>query len=255
MNLFVTALFDLYPHIKTGCITKGKWTTGHLTASFRQECLKLLMDSGVEIAAYVQKDIAENLGDVPSNVRLIPTDLCDVLTFRRLSSIKTRPDLPSNRNDVKDTYEYLSLMNSKFDFVADAAQRFPFFDHYSWIDAGVFKLCNNHDEAREYLRAISRVKSDKIITPRGNQEILSERSFPPHQPCWRFLGTLLVIPQELVAPFVEEFTKDLDSVLSTGVITWEVNVLAYLERRKPEWFTGYPADHNQDILKLPDEFR
>lgn len=255
MNLFVTALFDLYPHIQSTHIIKGQWTTGHLTAGFRIECLKLLMESGVEIAVYASPDIVKEIGEVPGNVRLIPTDLCDVPTFKRLASIQSRPALPTTRNEVKDTYEYLALMNSKFDFVADAEKRFPFFNHYSWIDAGVFKLCNDHDEAREHLRAISNVKGGKIITPRGRQEMLSDEPFPPTHPCWRFLGSLLIIPQELVAPFVKEFMRELDNVLADGVITWEVNVLAYLERRTPNWFTGYAADHNQEILRLPDEFR
>lgn len=253
-NLLVTALFDLYPNTRKSDASSGRWSETHLSLDFRIECLRSLMDSGADIVVFAQSDIAGSLGSIPENVKLIPSILSDVATFQALAKIDPRPTLPTTRNDIKDTYEYISLMNSKFDFVCEAEKLFPGYSHYSWIDAGILKLCHDNGAGIASIREIAKIRCDRIITPSGyvGREVVA---FPTTEPCWRFLGGLLVIPQPLLASFKSAFDDMLRRVVSAGVITWEVNVLAYVECEHPELFDRYGARHDQSILQIPDEFK
>ena len=65
-------------------------------------------------------------------------------------------------------------------------------------------------------------------------------------PCWRFLGSLLIVPRAEMRRLVECFTAMTRLYIrTTHNVCWEVNLLAriepYLQKSNFRW---YAADHN-----------
>lgn len=164
------------------------------------------------------------------------------------------PGLPPQRNITKDTAAYLTLQNTKPDFLLHVKSQSPdTIATFVWIDAGICKVLPSASTLLPRLqsRLLSDVTfpSDKIRIPGPGWS----RSANVHRLTdgiwWRFCGGIVIVPAGLVEQFATECRWGCQSLQEqTGRQTWEVNVWTYLEACGRIPVELVPGDHNDSIL-------
>ena len=72
----------------------------------------------------------------------VPMELTETQTWNLLQPFQSK--IPVHRNTAKDTFEFLTLMNAKAEFVALAAASNVFStDQFAWIDFSIFHVLQN----------------------------------------------------------------------------------------------------------------
>jgi hypothetical protein len=166
-------------------------------------------------------------------------EITDLDTYKLLHDVSA---LPSNRNEEKDTINFLILQNAKTEFIRRTVG-ISVGTHYVWIDAGLVKVLQT---VPPKIPTHFEFPADKIIIP-GTWGPCPDIWTLTQHIWWRFCGGLFVVPAALVAPFAEGVLRGCTEIKEqTGKAVWEVNVWSYIENRLPiRWI---PGDHNDSIL-------
>jgi len=147
-------------------------------------------------------------------------------------------------NPAKNSMEYHAVQSNKFEWLQRAAEEDLDADTFVWLDYGCMRLPGfDSNSLTEFLR---RVKKNDLAVP-GCWE---KREINDAYPCWRFCGTLFVVPRQDVVPLNQTFKAVTRlRVRSTLNVSWEVNTLAHQELANVgpplKW---YFADHNASML-------
>lgn len=154
--------------------------------------------------------------------------------------------LPTGRTPAKDTREYLALMLQKLPYMAQAASLCET-PYLAWIDFGLSHVIQTPARTWAALRSIAHM-SHPLTT------ILVPGCWGPPSPGtdlwnsvhWRFCGGFFLGPRTVFESASARQTEIVRANLPN--LTWEVNYWTMME----EFFTWYPADHNDSmILNLP----
>ncbi len=200
--------------------------------------------SGISIHVYTDPVFVGKFKDFPNTVEVFPISLNELIIYTMGSTSTCR--LPSIRNNEKDTREYISLQNTKIEFILRSSNRVQS-KQYIWIDFGVLKLIKNKDLFIRKLKYMDNLDYDKITFPGCwdiNTTVAVDRIH------WRFCGTFIIVPSKLIDEFYLSCSKTLQMLImnpDTNII-WETNVWAIIEQNKPDIFTFYSGDHNDNIL-------
>jgi hypothetical protein len=248
-TLYVSCLYDLYNLGESDELKETEnWSVSWLTRSFRYKQIEWLFSCDINLLLFVQEDLLGSLPRPTGNVRIIPYKLNDIDTYWTM--MNSNLPLPAIRELTKDTMSYFALMNSKLDFIKIAKTWYPS-DRYTWIDASIFKLFKNKDNARTMINYQSLSETSNLITsPSGSdkiQELVIDR------PNWRFLGSIITIPDDKFDMFYDKSHGILVDEIAQGRIMWEVNIWAEVERRYPELFWIYANSymHDETMLQKP----
>lgn len=248
-NQFVSCLYDLYqvPVGPDPDLTRLSLTT-------RLKNLQWLIETDIPLLLFVDPALAEHVSHVPANVQVILLPLDQLPTYKKI--MNQTLTLPVNRNIKKDRQEYFALMNSKLDFIRIAGNISPA-DNYIWIDCAIFKLYEHKDQAQALLRMWNQMpESDTIISPAGWQPV--HQSLITDSPNWRFLGSIMSIPERQFDKFLECCQNVLNDHMQQNCVTWEINYWAQVEQLHPDWFTMYFGNgsnfgnHDITMLQRPD---
>ena len=106
--LLVTALYNLYP---------DELEDYSLSLDFRINQINELAECNIDMIVFVDPDIKHLLPIFSNKCKVIPFELDKIKTYASLKNHSDSIELPSHRSNTKDTYKYLSLMNSKIDFI------------------------------------------------------------------------------------------------------------------------------------------
>ena len=101
-------------------------------------------------------------------------------------------NLPSTRNQTKDTYKYLVLMNSKTDFVLRAS-KLSTTENLAWIDFGLTKLLKDPQSAYKKLIQVN-IPESKILIP----GCVENTNVNLDNVNWRFCGSLFFCNKFLI---------------------------------------------------------
>jgi len=213
---------------------------------------KELAETGVPIVLFTDASLLSFFKCLPYTVKVI---LLDVTTCKlyQIAMAYTR-ELPLERDPEKDTKEFFCLMNTKVEFIKNAAELFPEVDTFMWIDFGVMKLINNKEIFLEKVKEISGTSYTKIMIPGcWDQAYL----FKCDATYWRFCGTFLIIPRV----WLERFYEDSKHILTTFCtescykLTWETNLWYITEYHyEKDIIQWYHAIHDESLLlNLPKE--
>ena len=207
------------------------------------------------------------------NVTPIYRKFTDLDTYM---TINNTHQMSPSRNPIKDTKEYMILMNAKTEFikcVKDITHNNPT-THYVWLDAGITKIFKNPEASlftlKQLLTKPMRTNTifipgcwpkftyydifarDFVINPKVDKAFYLQRLTEAIN--WRFCGGFVVIPTHLVEPFANAVKQEIIRVRETyGTAIWEVNIWTALEDTLPiQWERG---DHNEEIFtSLPNDF-
>lgn len=248
-NQFVSCLYDLY-HVPVG----PDPDLNRLSLETRLKNIQWLLGCDIPLILYADPDLKQHLHTVPDNVTVIYLPLSEIKTYNNIMSQSVT--LPVERNTKKDRQEYYALMNSKLDFIQMARQQVPAV-HYTWIDCAIFKLFDPKEVAAQLLKQWShKENSHLIVSPSGWDFVYPY--LMTESPNWRFLGSILSIPDTLFEQFYTEFHRVLAEHLQQGSLTWEVNYWTEVSRQHPDWFLMYFGNgttvghHDISMLNRPD---
>lgn len=147
-------------------------------------------------------------------------------------------------NPTKNSMEYHVVQHNKFEWLEKASQLDTEADVFVWLDYGCMRLPGfDSNTLTEFLK---RVRKNDLAIP----GCWAKKEVADYYPCWRFCGTLFVVPRQDIFPLNRAFK----AVTRTRVramrnVSWEVNDLAVMELAHvgPE-IRWYPADHNASML-------
>ena len=160
-------------------------------------------------------------------------------------------ELPSNRNEKKDTNDYLALMNSKIEYIKDAICKNVWNSNYfAWFDFSMAYLFNNLDDTLSKMEKMQHIQKDKtfLFIP-GCWNKLNNNQFILNSIHWRFCGTFFIGDKKSLLDFYDAYITHLPLFLQEhNKLIWEVNFWAWLEKEnliQPNW---YNSDHNDKII-------
>lgn len=147
-------------------------------------------------------------------------------------------------NPAKNSMEYHAVQHQKFEWLEKAAREDLEADTFIWLDYGCMRLPGfDSNSLTEFL---GRVKKGDLAIP-GCWE---KREVNDTYPCWRFCGTMFIVPREDVVPLNAAF-QALTRLYVRALrrVTWEVNDLAHVElAHVGPAIRWYAADHNAKML-------
>jgi hypothetical protein len=222
-----------------------------------------LVKSGINLCVYVDSENVDKVRERISeyaNVKILNTiELTDLFSFKVCSGIEGLK-LPQTNNPIKDTKEYMILMNSKIEIIHDAIRQDVFNTKYfAWIDFSISRIFTS-DNYVSVLNEINNTNCDKdILTIPGcidklsnKIELCDEIQDELNKICWRFCGGFFWGDKSSLEDFYDKYTEYFPIfVIKYKMIVWEVNFWAWLECNSawsPKWYKG---DHNDSIIEIP----
>jgi len=150
-------------------------------------------------------------------------------------------------NPAKNTLGYHIVQAQKTQWIEKAWVEYPKTDVFVWIDAGIFHVPGV--TAKIIDDFLARAEGERAVTipgcwPKGTY------TYDDNHPCWRFCGGVMVVPKKYVVQFNDAMQNEyVRWIEETGNVSWEVNTLARLEERNPEFpLWWYAADHDQTLF-------
>jgi len=226
-----------------------------------------LCETGLPICLFVSKSFAveaELVLKKYKNVKLMSDSLTiqSTLTYQLIYNNPTSVQLPENRTTHHDTKNFMVMMNSKPEFVAQVATTNPFdTSHFAWIDFGICHVLKDIPNTLNWLKLIcwSKLKPKMLLFPACWTKSFSfARIEHVHSSInWRFCGGFYIGDMASVLCFSDSCNKSLVTwVNEKHRLTWEVNLWAWMESLPEFDFEpdSYLADHNDTILKVPIEY-
>lgn len=176
----------------------------------------------------------------------VQNGIIEYLTLKDLETYRLAPGgLPTYRNALHDTRNFLILMNAKTELVRRAIDsQMHSSTHFGWIDFGICHMFRTPVQTIERLRNLSCLPATCMYLP-GCWDRASAVDFSSVS--WRFCGSTFLGDKHSILDFAERVAKVFPALPH---LTWEVNVWAHLETLgwNPTWFS---ADHNDSILNFP----
>lgn len=254
---FVTAIVDIY--------NENHYNNNTKNLDFRIEQFRYIANTNVPLCVYVcvntRPYIEKLIEEGYTNIKIMD-EMYNIsnqfLIFNMLFSQKQNLNLPIIRTEHKDTFEYLTLMHCKIDFIENTMNVNPWnHENFAWIDFNIMHVGKSQEEKfclQKYLCDISQLSGDyldKVVVP-GCWPKGSQINYVAHQINWRFCGGFFIGNNKTLREFYDLYTLYLPEFLATyNTMVWEVNFWSWLECEKnwsPLW---YESDHNQKILEVP----
>lgn len=252
MTTFVSAIFDIYNN-------KDQDIDVRKSKQKRISYFEELAQTGIQIVLFccpVYEILLQPTLAKYSNVKLLfVIKFEDLIAYQIINNYENKFQkqltLPFNRSEIKDSREYMILINSKVEFVRRAIEVNIFNSQYfCWIDFSILYMFSEREAPLAKLKHISNqlVFQNKkcIITPgcyeKNNNDYLNEVN-------WRFCATILIGDKESLLEFTATAINMFPIFLSiTNKLIWEVNYWNWLEQGNmfnPIW---YQTNFSQNII-------
>jgi len=208
---------------------------------------KRIADTGIPIYLFLSNTFRDDYericGDMP-NVTVEYTELYEFESYTDIESMDI--PLPGQRNQVKDTRNFLILMNTKLECIHRAMNKTES-AHYAWIDFGIYHVLK--ESSLSFLEELASASlQPSFLAMPGCWNRVNIAFDKIH---WRFCGGFFLGDKISLEIFYNAAKLLWVSTIKEKGLTWEVNYWAYLEERgliHPVW---YPGDHNDSILQIP----
>lgn len=207
------------------------------SVDLRIEQFRKLNASGVRLHVFVSPEHVDKLPTIDNGV-------IELISLTDLEMYAISPQgLPDIRKELKDTRDFLILMNAKTELVHRAIKSEKHTPtHYAWIDFNIYHILTD-PEASDNLAGIAHgtLPSKCLFVPGCWQSGVIWDSVN-----WRFCGGFFVGDRESLLSFHDANIREYPTLPK---LTWEVNTWAYLESIGVH-FDWYPGDHNNSILHV-----
>src|SRR3972149_2280438 len=189
MNVtYITALYNIY-------------NTPKASDRLSRDVQDLLRQK-LQLIVYVDdfyEDVLRSIPDKSGTVTIINLPIEEVFIYSLIIQHRDSLQLPFNRNNEKDTFEYMALMNSKIEFLSQAIP-LVHTPYVAWIDAGISKMLFDKENSFDRLKNANVIGVNKILIPGCyTRNILSEDLCK--SVWWVFLGTFFICKTVFVVEF------------------------------------------------------
>lgn len=206
--------------------------------------------SGLPIILFTDPTLVDKFNQYPDTVKIIgiPLNLFELYSI----GMSYNGELPNTRTISKDTKEFLSLMNTKIEFILRASEVCED-NNFIWIDFGILKIIKNRKRFINKLKLVNEWKFNKITIP-GCWSL--GQPFSVETVNWRFCGGFFIVPRQHISDFFNHSKNVLSDFCKLPIykLTWETNVWNIVEyfacQNIIHW---YFADHNDTILLNIDQ--
>ena len=242
---FVTSFFYIYE----------KDYDNNKTTPWRIERFREIAKTGIQICVYVCPTFEKYITDLVeefSNVKLMKTmEIEDTWIAKTCANIPY--ELPEQKNNTKDVSDYMTIINSKTEFMEDAIIQNPWNStHFAWIDFNISHVFFDKECSLNYLKDLGNFKySSTFFAIPGCWQKFNNEHIGHITECifWRFCGGFFMGDKTSVLNFHQLYKHYFPEYLEKHKkLIWEVNFWAWLEANSewnPEW---YHADHNDSII-------
>jgi len=224
---FITALLDLHEN-----------RPDDKSIEKRIHFFNKLQESGIYFHLFLSPEYKDKI--------TLKNGIIEYISLEDLDTYHMAPssDLPEIRNTIKDSRNFMILMNAKIELVYKAIMSGKHDTyHYAWIDFNIAHVFKQTEDTILYLTNL-KVEDDKCLYIPGCWD--KNPYFGFDRINWRFCGGFFLGDKESVLEFYKLYMHVFPTM---SKLSWEVNVWAYMEMFNwcPNW---YLADHNDSILKL-----
>jgi hypothetical protein len=228
--------------------------SSYRTISKSLDLFEPLEKSSINMICFISKNFKQKIDQdsrylKSSNIKYVEIELDELETYKLVKSYE-KISLPYERNIVKDTANFLILMNSKTEFIKKAMDIVDA-DYYAWLDFNICHVFKNINESITYLENIEKTEiKEKLLSfpgcwPKGtNLYSIYDRIN------WRFCGGFFIADKKSVIELHSIVCKYIEQSLKNGKITWETNLWALAEIYSDLKIDWYLADHNDSIIKF-----
>ena len=249
---FVTCLIKIY--------NDDEIPFQHKNTEWRIQHFRELANTGIKICIYGCEHFFSTLQllekEYSDNVKVMQLDWRTTETYKLcMNTFQLQGEciLPDRRNYKKDTIEYITLMNSKIEFINDAIQWNHWnSDTFAWIDFSMSYLFHNKKDSLYKIQYFDFSKNgiwfpgcwDKI--PSQNADAILNNIH------WRYCGTFFIGNKNSLNEFYQKYLEEFPKfIYQFNKIVWEVNFWAWLESNTNCYMQWYSSDHNDRLLDLP----
>jgi hypothetical protein len=189
-----------------------------------------LVESNIQLHVYFSPDYYEVFKDRFSSDKVFVESirLEDLRAHKEVVNIDC--SLPTVRNTDKDTFNYITCMNSKTEFVKRSIHNNVFNStHFAWVDFGVFHMINDIENTKKRLHTLANTKlrSNLMVVP-----TIYQRSpiINFSRVNWRFSGSFFFGDRESLLHFDNLYEHNFLKIIKQyRILTWEVNVWEWFE--------------------------
>jgi hypothetical protein len=250
---FVTCFVDIYEN-----------QFEHKSVEWRFEKFRDIAGTGIPICVYVDPTnhiILEHFAQDYPNIKIMKTitiqetEASKAVTCARDKGLDIT--LPDWRNELKDTEEYMVLIHSKTECLADTVTQNPWkTSHFAWIDFSISYVFHNKSETLRYVEVLARrtFTMESFLLIPGCWDCLRADSVDSitNNVHWRFCGGFILGDALSILDMCKRCKRHFPDFLQKHKkLVWEVNFWAWLEANtdwSPIW---YKADHNDSIIQIP----
>ena len=236
------------------------------TPETRVNLFRHIANSGVSICLYVSSKyeiLGKELENEYENIKLMPiTNLEDTETYKLITSYS--PVLPIHRLVYKDTINYMIIQNAKSELVYNVTLSNPFHtEHFAWIDFSIFHMVTHIEYVMRQLILINEHKllNTFLVFPscwskEKSKELIQTTNSIYTTVNWRFCGSFFIGDVKSIQHMYHLSMDNLPNFIrntenQVNIISWEINVWAWLEAKCNWEVSSYQADHNNSILDIP----
>jgi hypothetical protein len=219
-----------------------------------------LLELDINICIFIEPELRERFNELENkykNLKVIDCMKIEELELFKLG--QENPELcnlPKNRNEVKDTRNYMFLMLAKLEFLKKAIDKNPHdTDYFCWFDFSLPYIFKDMNNTLSKIKNISttQFKDNFIYIPGCWNFKVDNLDFLSNNVVWRFCGGFLIGDKNSLKHFYAASNDNFLSFLTeTKTVVWEVNYWAWLESKgliEPIWYLAY---HDDSIISIPD---
>ena len=219
-----------------------------------------IAETGINIYLFLDIDENEYNKEIQKlyeykNVHIEKFVLKDTFVYQSICNLEYT--LPSVRNEHKDNIEFMTIINSKAEFLKKAIDKNVWNStHFAWIDFSISYVFKEKKTTFEYLTLLSKryLKSDFLVIPGcwDKINIIDTDNRIINNIYWRFCGGFLLGDAKSVSKLFELYREHFVNFIKINKkLVWEVNFWAWLEVNTVWMPIWYSADHNDSIIKIP----
>lgn len=243
---FVTCLFHIY----------NMNYDDNKNIHWRIERFKELLNTDIHICIYVchvLEPIIRHLEEQYENLRIMKVvEIEDLWVYNE--TVKYDFTLPEQRNLLKDTPNYMFVMNSKPEFLNHAVQENPWnTSHFAWVDFNITYIFKDKITSLRFFKDMEHhtwKPSCFLIPGCWNRHVNIHCEHVTECVHWRFCGGFLLGDAESIQRFHHLCTTEYPKFIQTyKKLVWEVNFWAWLEMNTLWTPDHYKADHDDSIIR------
>ena len=220
----------------------------------------LILELGINICIFIEPELKCKFDELEINYKNLK--VIQSLSINKLELYKIGQEnpelcnLPDNRNQLKDTKNYMFLMLAKLEFLKKSIDLNPYnSDYFCWFDFSLPYIFKDMNNTLLKIKNISNFefKEDFIYLPGCWNFKVNNVDYLKNNIVWRFCGGFLIGDKKsLIHFYIVSHDYFLSFLNQTRKLVWEVNYWAWLEcigLISPIW---YLADHNDSIVSIPN---